>query len=101
MHECRNQRKSYDLYIWYVLRILGSLMERLKNQSHVVFVYSILFCLLVGCRDDYPSVSFLKFESDGSGLIDTIKSYQSINEVRGFLRSGHCNGKKVKTEPAL
>jgi len=100
MHECRNQRKSYDLYIWYVLRILGSLTERLKNQSHVVFVYSILFCLLVGCRDDYASVSFLKVESDGTGLIDTIKSYQSINEFKGFLSRRSFRWEESEDQPS-
>jgi hypothetical protein len=60
-------------------------MNRLENYTCVILIYSLLFWLLVGCQDNYASVSFVKVESERTKLISGIESYQNIAEFKSFL----------------
>jgi hypothetical protein len=75
-------------------------MERVKNHPPRCFIYSLLSCLLVGCRDDYASVSFLKVESERTRLIEAIESYQSINEFKGFLSRSSFQWEESEDQPS-
>jgi hypothetical protein len=63
-------------------------MKRLENYLYVVLIYALLFWLLVGCRDNYASVSFVKVESE------------RIEEFQGFLSRSSFQWEESKDQPS-
>lgn len=55
-------------------------------NSYLIFVLvQLLLCLILGCQDNYASVSFVKVETERTKLINGIESYQSIDELKSYL----------------
>jgi hypothetical protein len=76
-------------------------MKLINRRLYAVLFCSLLLWPIAGCWADYASVSFVGVESGHTKLINSIESYQSINDFKGFIarNSLQWEESEVKSSP--
>lgn len=75
-------------------------MSPRQSFLYVVLICSLFFWLLGGCQDNYTSVSFVKVELERTKLLNSIESYQSIDEFKVFLSRSSFKWEESKDQPS-
>lgn len=75
-------------------------MNEFRFYQCILLALLLLLCPIIGCKDNYASVSFVKVESEGTKLINGIKSYQSIDKFKDFLYRSPLQWEESKDKPS-
>jgi len=87
-------------HISQALRLGIGISMKLLRRYLVFILIQILLCQILGCQENYASVSFMKVETERTKLINGIESYQSIEEFKSFLSRGSFKWEESEDKPS-